>query len=150
MKNTITILMLSISTLFFAQKKSNNKIFEVIENVPVYKGCNKNDTNKELTECMTQKIAELISKNFNTGIAYEIGLQDGLVEIQVIFKINSHGEVTDIKCTGPHSRLEEEAKRVISLIPNMERPALQKGKAINVPYVFPIQFIVGNTRIKKK
>ena len=142
MKQILSIIIVLFSSCFFAQDKSKNPSFEVIQNVPVYSGCDKTGSNAEITKCMTDKIFELISKNFNTDLANETGLPEGLVEIVVIFKVNQHGKITDVKSEGPYPLLEKEATRVINLIPDMERPALQRGKPVTVPYTFPINFII--------
>ncbi|HBO29337.1 MAG TPA: energy transducer TonB, partial [Leeuwenhoekiella sp.] len=42
---------------------------------------------------------------------------------------------------GPHPRLEQEAARVIKLLPQMT-PGMQRGKAVGVLYSLPIVFQV--------
>lgn len=143
-KHLYTILILLIYSTIFSQEK----VFEVIEHVPVYKGCDKNLPNSKLKNCMSEKISEHISKNFNISIANNIGLPDGLVRINAIFKIDAKGKITNIEAKGPHPELEKEAKRVIALIPDMERPGIQRGKAVIVPYTLPIVFVVDNSSKK--
>ena len=113
--------------------------FAVIENVPVYPGCEKgnNDAKKK---CMSDKITKFVQKKFNTDLAGDLGLT-GRQRINVIFKIDRNGNVTGVRSRAPHPRLEKEAARVINLLPKM-KPGKQRGKAVIVPYSLPIVFQV--------
>ena len=97
---------------------------------------------------MSEKISEHIARNFNTDIANKIGLPNGLVKIFVSFKINTKGEVTNIEAKATHPELEKETVRVISLIPDLERPGIQRGKPVVIPYALPIRFMVDNNSKK--
>lgn len=110
--------------------------FAVIENVPVYPGC-KGTSNDELKKCFQENITKHIIENFKyPGQAIELGL-DG--KVYVIFVINSTGVVSRIRTRGPHKLLENEASRIIKLLPKMQ-PGKQRGKAVSVPYSVPINF----------
>ena len=113
--------------------------FAVIENVPVFPGCEKgnNDAKKA---CMNKKLSSFVAKKFNTELAQELGLS-GVQQIRVFFKIDKNGNIVDIKARAPHPSLEKEAKRVIGLLPKM-KPGMQRGKAVRVPYYLPIKFQV--------
>ena len=114
--------------------------FSVIENVPVFPGCEKKKTNNEKRTCMSQKITKFVQKKFNTDLAGDLGLT-GRQRISVIFKIDKNGNVTGVRSRAPHPRLEKEAARVINLLPKM-KPGKQRGKAVIVPYSLPIVFQV--------
>ncbi|MDP3314262.1 energy transducer TonB [Lutibacter sp.] len=114
--------------------------FMVIENVPVYPGCFGN--NDELRACFSKQISKFVSEKFNSGLASDLGLASGSIQkIYVTFKVNKFGEVTDIQARAPHKQLQEEAIRVINLIPKMT-PGKQRGKPVNVNYGLPIVFKV--------
>lgn len=113
--------------------------FAVIENVPVFPGCEGGD-NAAKRDCMSKKIQEFVNKKFNTDLAGELGLS-GRQRINVIFKIDKTGTVTGIRARAPHPGLEKEAARVIGLLPKMQ-PGKQRGKAVTVPYSLPIVFQV--------
>jgi protein TonB len=113
--------------------------FAVIENVPVYPGC-ESGNNDQKRKCMSDKITKFVQKKFNTDIAGDLGLT-GKQRISVIFKIDKNGNVTDVRSRAPHPRLEKEAARVINLLPKM-KPGKQRGKAVIVPYSLPILFQV--------
>jgi len=113
--------------------------FAVIENVPIYPGCEKG-TNAQKRDCMSSKIQKFVQKKFNTELAGDLGLT-GKQKINVIFKIDKNGNVTGVRSRAPHPRLEQEAARVINSLPKM-KPGKQRGKAVIVPYSLPIIFVV--------
>ena len=89
---------------------------------------------------MSEKIAKFVRKKFNTKLAEGIGLS-GRQRISVIFKIDKLGDVVGVRARAPHPQLEDEAIRVINLLPKM-KPGMQLGKAVVVPYSLPINFEV--------
>lgn len=113
--------------------------FAVIENVPVFPGCEKGDNNAK-RDCMAKKISDFVGKKFNTELASDLGLS-GRQRINVIFKIDKNGDVVGIRARAPHPGLEKEAARVIAMLPKMQ-PGKQRGKAVTVPYSLPIVFQV--------
>ena len=113
--------------------------FSVIENVPVFPGCEKG-SNAKKKQCMSQKISKFVNKKFDTDLASELGLS-GRQRINVIFKISKTGEITDVRARAKHPGLVKEAKRVINALPKMI-PGKQRGKAVTVPYTLPIIFQV--------
>ena len=115
--------------------------FAVIENVPVFPGCEDLASNADKKKCMSENITNFIIENFNTKIADQNGLS-GRQRINVIFKIDTEGHVVGVRSRAPHPELEKEAIRVISSLPKM-KPGVQRGKAVTVPYSLPIIFDVG-------
>ncbi|NOY47354.1 TonB family protein [hydrothermal vent metagenome] len=113
--------------------------FSVIENVPIFPGCEKGN-NAAKRKCMSTKITKFVQKKFNTDLAGDLGLT-GRQRINVIFKIDKKGNVVNVRARAPHPRLEKEAARVINLLPKM-KPGKQRGKAVIVPYSLPIIFQV--------
>lgn len=109
--------------------------FSVIEDAPVYPGCKGSKAEKK--KCFQEAIIKHISKNFNTDLSQELGLEAGKKKVYVVFRIDYKGQVANIQARGPHSRLEKEAIRVLKLLPQME-PAKQRGKPVGVSYSLPI------------
>jgi protein TonB len=116
--------------------------YDYVERVPIYPGCEKITTNVERKKCMSEKISKLIRKKFNPDLADGLGLS-GKQKIDVQFKIDKTGKVTDIKTRAPHARLEKEAERVINKIPQMT-PGRQSNKNVGVicslPIIFKVQY----------
>lgn len=115
--------------------------FSIIENVPVYPGCEGEPNNNAKKKCMSEKIGKFVRKNFNNDLAQELGLDSGIKRINVGFKIDKTGNIVNIQARAPHPKLEAEAKRVIGKLPKM-KAGRQRGKAVNVPYGLPITFKV--------
>lgn len=113
---------------------------EFVEQVPVYPGCEKHKTNTGRKKCMSDKIGKLVSKKFNTDIASELGLE-GRQRINVMFKIDKNGNVSNIQASAKHQNLVKEAERVVQKIPKM-KPGIQDGKEVSVLYALPILFQV--------
>ncbi|MEM7187167.1 MAG: energy transducer TonB [Bacteroidota bacterium] len=114
--------------------------FAVIEDVPIYPGCEGESDNSSRKKCMETKVMEYVQKNFNTDLAAELGLE-GRQRISVQFKIDKHGQVINVRARAPHPRLEKEAVGLISKLPRMT-PGKQRGKPVGVIYALPILFQV--------
>lgn len=112
--------------------------FAVIENVPIYPGCENEKGNDAKKRCMSTKISEFINKKFDTNLASDLGLE-GRQRIAVQFKIDKNGKVIDVRARAPHPRLEKEAVSVVQSLPNMT-PGKQRGKPVGVLYSLPIIF----------
>ncbi|NNE76538.1 MAG: energy transducer TonB [Pricia sp.] len=110
--------------------------FAVIEDIPVFPGC-ENGSDAEKRACFQKMVQEHVRKNFQyPDIAVEMGIQ-GKVFVQFI--IDTDGNITNIRTRGPDLLLEKEAKRIISLLPQMT-PGKQRGRVVKVPYTIPITF----------
>ncbi|MCC4213473.1 M56 family metallopeptidase [Leeuwenhoekiella parthenopeia] len=120
-----------------SQKKYEDVPFAVIEEVPTFPGCEGLD-NDQRKKCMSEKVSSLVNENFNIALGKELGLT-GINRIYVRFKIDKNGRITDVDSRGPHPKLEEEAIRVVSQLPDMT-PGKQNGEAVNVLYSLPIVF----------
>lgn len=133
-----------------SKEKEVNAPFAVVENVPVFPGCEALKTNDELKDCMSNNISSFVISNFDLEIANKLEMPDGRVRINMQFKINTDGYVIDIMARAPHPELEQEAIRVISALPKFE-PGKQRGERVNVMYSLPIVFQVeNNTKTKKQ
>jgi protein TonB len=110
--------------------------FAVIEDVPVFPGCENVEKN-QLRNCFQEQMNKHIRRNFRyPEIAQEMGIQG---RVFVNFIISEDGSITNIRMRGPDKNLEGEAKRIISLLPNMT-PGKQRGRPVRVPFSIPIVF----------
>ncbi len=114
--------------------------FAIIENVPVFPGCERKTNNADRKKCMSEKISKFVRKKFDVDLASDLGLS-GRQRILVAFKINKNGDVVGIRARAPHPALQREAERVIKMLPKM-KPGRQRGKNVSVPYSLPIIFKV--------
>ncbi|MBA3900026.1 MAG: energy transducer TonB [Bacteroidetes bacterium] len=69
--------------------------------------------------------------------------------VYVKFVISADGVVRDSEIArGVHSLLDEEALRVVRLMPTW-KPGTQRGKPVNVQYMLPIRFTLTESKKKK-
>lgn len=122
--------------------------FAVIENVPVYPGCEGNG-NLELKNCMSTKIAEFVNSNFNMKKIAGLDLPPKVYRVAVQFKIDKKGKVVDVRARAEHPEIEKEAVRVVGNLPKME-PGKQKGEAVGVLYSLPIIFEIESAQTAEK
>jgi periplasmic protein TonB len=113
--------------------------FAIIEDVPVYPGCKGNKA--KLRACLQEKITKHVNRKFNSDLASDLGLSPGVKRIFVVFKIDRTGNITNVMARAPHKRLQEEAIRVVKLLPKMI-PGKQRGRPVGVKYSLPIAFKV--------
>lgn len=113
--------------------------FMMIQDVPIFPGCKGN--NDQLKKCFSQKVQMHFAKNFNAGLANELGLSEGKKKLFVVFRIDQKGVIGDIRSRGPHPVLEQEVVKIISTLPQM-KPGKQRGVAVPVRYSIPITFQV--------
>ncbi|WP_067149784.1 energy transducer TonB [Pseudotamlana agarivorans] len=110
--------------------------FAVIEKVPVFPGC-EGLTKQAAIDCFKNKVTEHVTKNFRyPQAALDLEIQG---RVSVIFVIDSQGRISSIKSRGPDKILENEAERIISLLPKMT-PGTQRGVPVKVSYAVPIFF----------
>lgn len=116
-----------------AEKTSTT--FTRVEIPPTYPGCTGTPTEKKA--CFSKKVQRHLSRKFDASIVDEIDVPSGTKRLWVHFIIDTAGNVADIRASGPHEKLEEEAVRVIKTIPKM-KAARQNGKSVEISYSVPI------------
>ncbi|PWL37959.1 energy transducer TonB [Flagellimonas aquimarina] len=108
--------------------------FIVIEDVPVFPGC-ENESDKRA--CFQEMMQKHIRKNFRyPEPAQDMGLQG---RVNLVFTIQKDGSIGNVRMRGPHKILETEAARIISKLPKMT-PGKQRGTPVKVPFAIPITF----------
>ena len=117
-----------------ALRKSNIVPFSLIEEVPVFPGC-ENEADKRA--CFQSMMQRHISKNFRyPQEAQQKGIQG---RVNLMFTIDEQGNIVNIRRRGPDKLLEDEAVRIISLLPKMT-PGKYERKPAKVPFSIPIYF----------
>ncbi len=114
--------------------------FAVIENVPIFPGCEGETNNAARKKCMSEKVDKFVKRKFDQELGGELGLS-GIQRIYVAFKIDKSGNITNVRARAPHPRLAKEAESVVKALPKMT-PGKQRGKAVGVLYSLPIVFQV--------
>lgn len=111
---------------------------DMVQDAPVFPGCESYATNRERKACLNEKIAQFIDRRFNTDLARELGLT-GTNRINVQFTIDENGKVSNVLTRSTEVSLEDEAQRVIELLPDMI-PGKYNKREIKVIYRLPIVF----------
>ncbi|MCF1420334.1 energy transducer TonB [Mangrovimonas futianensis] len=110
--------------------------FAIVESVPIFPGC-EGKSNQDLRACFQSGVLGHVKKNFKyPEVALQLGMHG---RVMVSFTVDRDGHVSAIKTRGPDKILEEEARRIISLLPAME-PGKQRGKPVKVTFGLPINF----------
>jgi TonB family protein len=108
--------------------------FAIIEKVPVFPGC---EDASDMRACFNEKLQQHIAKNFR--YPQEAQEKDIQGRVNILFFIQEDGSIGDIKMRGPDKLLEDEAERIISLLPQMT-PGEHRGEKVRVPFSIPINF----------
>jgi len=124
--------------------KTDTKITKpAVRKVAVYPGCEKRRTESDKKKCLLSKMSRHVSRNFNTDLAQDLGLKEGVNKIRVSFIIDKNGNTKVLNVRTPDKRLEKEAIRVVKSMPKMT-PAKIDGVSKAVKYNIPILFNVEN------
>lgn len=120
------------------QGKLANESYKMIEVdlVPIFPGC-ENQTDKRA--CFNQKMREHITQHFYYPKEAQTQKIEGRVNI--IFKINKEGKISDLRMRGPHQLLEEASRNIIEKLPQFE-PASKNGSPVVISYGIPISFML--------
>ncbi|UZO81204.1 energy transducer TonB [Aquimarina sp. ERC-38] len=117
-----------------------NVPFVAVERVPVFPGCEVLGSNEERAACFNEKVRKIVMRKFNTSLGNKYGLT-GAQRIQAQFDVAKDGSIQNVKVRAPHPKLEQEARRVIGLLPNMI-PGMQRDTPVAVKFQLPIYFKV--------
>ncbi|MUU78694.1 M56 family metallopeptidase [Winogradskyella endarachnes] len=118
--------------------------FNKVDSPAVFPDCNSISDTTEQRDCTVNAINKFIVQKFNMSAHKFTNLAAGRKRIYAHFIIDEFGNVTNIEAKSAHPELDEEANRVIALLPQFT-PAKHKGKAIDVRYSLPIMLqFVGN------
>lgn len=108
---------------------SQNKVYDVVEQQPQYKGG-----------------INAMSTFLGQNLVYpEVARQAGITgKVYVQFVINKKGKMENIKVIrSPHESLSKESVRVIKKMPRW-KPGVQDGKKVKVRYTLPINFTLSD------
>jgi len=110
--------------------------FAVVENKPIFPGCEKLATENDKFMCFNQGIMKHIGKNFEfPELARQMGIQG---KVYVNFVIEKNGKVSTVTIArGVDKLIDDEAIRVIKKLPTFI-PAKQRGKPVRMQYTVPI------------
>ena len=166
LKLLFVVLFLSFKTSYSQGDKDEAKTEDqhitlaVVEEVPIFPGCEDLSSHSEKRKCMQKMFSKHIARKFYLDVVtptcieskvveekevcvkseYWKGFSSGKTRLYAKFIINKEGIVSNINVRAPHERLKEETERVLKLLPKMT-PARHRGKAVSVPYTLPIALV---------
>lgn len=124
-----------ISQDYLEQNKKNS--FADVFNPPRFFQCYLVEENMARS-CFQEQINAHIRQNFRyPEIAQEMGIQG---RVYSNFIITECGNIENIKLRGPDEILEEETRRIISLIPKLLPGQLEDGTPVSVLFSIPVTF----------
>ena len=130
----IRLFFIAVLFSFFGMSQNEYSVFDKIEEVPIYPGCEESESKRS---CANTKIQEHIIRNFRYPKEAQKKKIQGRVFVQ--FYIGVGGYIDNIRARGPHEILEKEAKRIVSLLPRFV-PGKIDGENVRVPMSVPISF----------
>lgn len=141
----LAIFGLFFNTLFCSAQVEVDSISTSTDSVdikknPIWPGCDENLNSSSIEHCFNQSLAKHIQKTLiypNDAIR-----KDVQGRVMVSFIISNEGRVRDAKIVSQKiygSGLEEEALRVIQLIP-LVKPATVNGNPVYMKFIIPIVF----------
>jgi TonB-dependent SusC/RagA subfamily outer membrane receptor len=132
------------NTLNHLESATSEEIFNEVEEMPRFPGCENITNNSERDICAQNKLLEYVFNN----LKYPKDAREKGIEGKCIaeFMIDKKGIITDIKLIKDiGSGCGEELIRVIKSMNQMKErwiPARQNGKIVNVKYTLPVKFAI--------
>lgn len=119
-------------------EEHEREIFKVVEDAPLFPGCEDIGDKAERSKCAEIKLLEFVYQNIQyPAIARENGVS-GTVYIRfVVERDGSISNVEAIRDVG--AGCGEEAMRVVKLMPNWN-PGKQRGMPVRVMFTLPVKF----------
>lgn len=114
----------------------------VISTAVIHPECIELIGNKAIKKCTSEKITRHISRKFNTDLAGDLQLV-GRQKVIVNFEIDEQGYVIGVRAKAPHPDLEDEAIRVVELLPQF-KPGTKRGKPMELAFSIPVIFQIVN------
>lgn len=109
--------------------------FSAVDQAPSHKDCENLVSQEDKKQCFIEFINAHVQKHFNTNVEKNAELHNKRIFAR--FLIDTDGNVTRIQARAASKVLEEEAKRVLELLPQFI-PGRQKGEVVAVPFALPI------------
>jgi hypothetical protein len=127
------------------RKKTDVISFSEIEIAPLFNKCDTNLNNEVRRLCTVESVKMFVNSNFNHNLAHELNLEAGQKRIFTSFTIDKQGNIKNIIARGPHPILEEEAIRVLKLLPQFT-PGKQNDKVVKVQFSLPITLQIADSK----
>ena len=101
---------------------------------PVYRGCDKTQSNEDLKKCSIEKIKTFIKMSFDYEMADRVLPLEKSTKFQVNFIINTKGKVEKVNAQANHRAIAIEAIRIVKRLPKFKAPGKVNGKPVDTPF----------------
>lgn len=118
------------------------EIFTVVEEMPIFPGCDSIEDYQSRKRCGDQKMMKFIYNNINYPSVEQEARIEGMAAVR--FVVNKEGRLENIEVLrNPGGALGAEAARVVGLMSDLPQPwgaGKHKGKLVKVQILLPIRF----------
>ena len=132
-KLSFFLILVVCGTSLFSQENTENKP-EDSSKYPVYRGCDKESTNKALEECSKEKIMNFIKMSFDIDMASRVMPLEQSTQFLLEFTINKKGKIENVNAKANHRAIAIEAIKIAKRLPRFKEPGTQDGVAVNTPF----------------
>jgi protein TonB len=141
----ISLLIAFVGILGTLIGQDTSEVYTLVEEMPIYPGCEAMESNDSRNECTINEIVNFIATHTKYPKKAKRKNVDGTVYIQfIVDEFGNVGNVDILKGVNIKygDLLNQEALRVISKLPQM-KAGKQKGEVVRVQYSVPIRFNLG-------
>lgn len=137
MRTALILLVIGLSSSLSAQI---DMPFKLVEVKPVYPGCENSKSVELREECFDKSVQEFIRQNLE--YPEDAKKQRLQATVYVSLVIGYTGRIEEAKVLRPiHALLDEEAVRVVKLLPQMQ-PGKQSNQNVRVTVTVPVSFVL--------
>ncbi|MGS2727598.1 hypothetical protein ACU8DI_13395 [Psychroserpens sp. BH13MA-6] len=101
---------------------------------PVYRGCDKESSNKELEACSKRKIMTFIQMSYDIELASRALPLEKSTQFLLEFTINKKGKIENVNAKAHHKAIAIEAIKVAKRLPKFKEPGLLDGIPVDTPF----------------
>lgn len=122
--------------------QDSTEIYTLVEEMPVYPGCEELESNESRSDCTYNEIINFIVEH--TDYPAEAKRNDVEGTVYVRFIVDEFGFVGNVKVLRGVNQeygelLDQESIRVVQALPQL-KPGIHRGEEIRVQYTLPIRF----------
>lgn len=116
-------------------------ILDVIDKLPIAKGCDENLSRIEMKKCFSDRISKHVEHNFTYKKYKDLDLEKKKYKIITQFNINKKSKIDSVVVYSDNEMLRKRITKVIQSM-KIKKTGYNNGKPVNVKYRFPIYFTV--------
>jgi hypothetical protein len=119
--------------------KTNTRL--TAKKAPIFPNCENSENIKASKKCFSKEIQRHFAANFNLKLLKNTGLSKGKKKVFAQFKIDSNGDIKNVKVKSPHPAITLEIKKVMYTLPKIV-PGKINGNNVDVTFNIPFTLII--------